>query len=113
MYQRLPLICLYFLNIFVVHSSLRAYATAISPGAQYSNASDLILSQTLESPFPYDFPDERDPDNLFPMPECEGLVLEEATVDFLQHAMETGQLTSTSIALCYLQRIYQTNSYTK
>ena len=110
MYQRLPSFYLYFLKLFAVYSSLRAYAT---DDAQYSNASDLILSQHLESPFPYEFPDEKDPDNLFPMPECNGLVLEEATVDFLQHAMQSGQLTSTSIALCYLQRIYQTNGYTK
>ena len=113
MYQRLPLLCLYLLNLLTANSSLRAYATAVSHGAQYSNASDLILSETLESPFPYDFPDDRNPVNLFPMPECDGLVLEEATVDFLQHAMKTGQLTSTIIALCYLQRIYQTKDYSK
>ena len=113
MCQRLPFLWLYLLNVFIANSSLRAYATAVSHGAQYSNASDPILSETLDSPFPYDFPDDRDPEKLFPMPECDGLVLEEATVDFLQHAMESGQLTSTTIALCYLQRIYQTNSYTK
>ena len=113
MYPRLSLICLYLFKLLVVHSSLRVYATAISHGAQYSNASDIILSQNLESPFSYEFPDERTPDNLFPMPECNGLVLEEATVDFLQNAMETGRLTSTSLALCYLQRIYQTNGYIK
>ena len=113
MYQRLRLFILYFFELFVLHSSLRGYAMAVSHGAQYSNASDLILSQILDSPFPYDFPDERTPDNLFPMPECNSLVLEEATVDFLQHAMEKGQLTSTTIALCYLQRVYQTNGYTK
>ena len=113
MHQNLPLCYLYLLQLFAIRFSLRAYATAVSHGAPYSNASDLILSQTLESPFPYDFPDERDPENLFPMPECNGLVLEEATVDFLQHAMGTGQLTSTNLALCYMQRIYQTNSYTK
>ena len=113
MYQRLRFFYLYFLELVILHSSLRAYATAVSHGAQYSNTSNLVLSQILDSPFPYDFPDERTPENLFPMSECNGLVLEEATVDFLQHAMETGQLTSTSIALCYLQRIYQTNGYTK
>ena len=113
MFQRLPLLCLCLLRFIAVHSSFRVYATAVSHDAQYSNASDLITSQILESPFPYDFPDEMNPDNLFPMPECNGLVLEEATVDFLQHAMETGQLTSTTIALCYLQRVYQTNGYTK
>ena len=113
MYQSLPLFYLYLLQLFATHFSLRAYATAVSHDAQYSNASDLILSQNLQSPFPYDFPDDRDPENLFPMLECDGIVLEEATVDYLQNAMETGQMTSTDLALCYLQRIYQTNSYTK
>ena len=113
MYRNLPLFYPYLLQLFAIHFSLSAHATAVSHGAKYSNASDLVFSQTLESPFPYEFPDERDPENLFPMPECNGLVQEEATVDFLQHAIETGQLTSTDLALCYLQRIYRTNSYTK
>ncbi|CAD6589866.1 MAG: hypothetical protein ASARMPRED_004296 [Alectoria sarmentosa] len=51
-------------------------------------------------------------ENLFPMLDCHGVVLEEATVDQLQDAMNMGQLTSTTIALCYLQRIYQTDEYT-
>ena len=93
----------------------RLSAKGVSPnGAQYyDNATDLVASENLETPFPFYFPDDRAPDNLFPMPDCNGFILEEATVDYLQNAMNKGQLTSTKIALCYLQRIYQTNGYTK
>lgn len=81
---------------------------------QYSaNATDLVPSENLESPFPYYFPELEHFDNLFPMPDCNGVILEEATVDQLQDAMNKGRLTSAKIALCYLQRIYQTDEYTK
>lgn len=79
----------------------------------YGNFTEILPLETLESPFPYNFPDHSNLDNLFPMPDCHGLVLEEATVDFLQNAMSEGQLTSTKIALCYLRRIYQMDDYTK
>lgn len=49
----------------------------------------------------------------FPMARCQGLVLEEATIDELQHAMSEGRLTSTQLAMCYLQRMFQTNEYIK
>ena len=81
---------------------------------QYSaHATDLVPSENLESPFPYYFPELGHFDNLFPMPDCNGVVLEEATVDQLQDAMSEGHLTSAKIALCYLQRISQTDDYTK
>ena len=78
-----------------------------------NNASNLALSETLTSPFPYEFPAFADAQNLFPMPLCNGVRLEEATIDELQDAMANGQLTSTQITLCYLQRIYQTDEYIK
>ena len=77
------------------------------------NASDLVSSQDLESPFPFYFPDQRNVDKLFPMPDCSGVILEEATVDALQDAMSKGHLTSTQIAMCYMQRVHQTNGYIK
>ena len=113
MAQTLFLLWLYLLATITSH---RASATAINHAAAplYSlNASDLIASQDLESPVPYYFPDQRDVEDLFPMPDCNGVILEEATVDYLQDAMSKGHLTSTKIALCYMQRIYQTNGYTK
>ncbi|MCJ1464114.1 hypothetical protein MMC07_002727 [Pseudocyphellaria aurata] len=47
------------------------------------------------------------------MPKCNGVTLEEATIDQLQDAMNTGQLTTQQIVLCYMQRIYQTDMYLK
>ena len=104
-----------FLYLLTTNNRYCALATAISHVTpRYSiNASDLVSSQDLESPFPYYFPDQRNVDNLFPMPDCNGVVLEEATVDALQDAMNKGQLTSTKIAMCYLQRVHQTNGYIK
>ncbi|KAF6239883.1 hypothetical protein HO173_002430 [Letharia columbiana] len=113
MSRMLSILYLYVLGLLAGTSELRAFATEVSHGAQYyGNETNLVLSEDLNSPFPYDFPNYKHLDNLFPMPACNGLVLEEATVDYLQNAMKEGQLTSTMIALCYLQRIYQTNEYT-
>ena len=81
------------------------------------NNSNLVSAQDLSSPFPYEFPflgNASDVDaERFPMPACDGIVLEEATIDQLQEAMSAGRLTAVQIALCYLQRIYQTDSYIK
>ncbi|KAF6225453.1 hypothetical protein HO133_009453 [Letharia lupina] len=113
MSRRLSILYPYVLGLLAGTSELRAFATEVSHGAQYyGNETNLVSSEDLNSPFPYDFPNYKHLDNLFPMPACNGLVLEEATVDYLQNAMKEGQLTSTMIALCYLQRIYQTNEYT-
>lgn len=51
--------------------------------------------------------------DLFAMPSCGSFQLEEATIDAMQQAMSTGELTSTQLTLCYIQRIFQTQSYTK
>ncbi len=112
MAQMLSIFALCLLATITKHGALATVVSYTAP--KYSaNATELIPSENLDSPFPFYFPDQRDVENLFPMPDCNGVVLEEATVDQLQDAMNKGQLTSTQIALCYLQRIYQTNSYTK
>ncbi len=73
--------------------------------------------QTLENPYPYEFPNLKDEAivgrTLFPMPLCHGFKLEEATIDQMQERMSNGTLTSEKIALCYLQRVYQTDEYLK
>jgi amidase len=86
---------------------------AYTPAAFVYNDYNTTHSQTIETPFPYDFPNMETPLNLFPMPLCNGLTLEEATIDQLQEAMNNGRLTSTDLVTCYLQRIYQTDSYVK
>src|SRR5664279_48082 len=79
------------------------------------NASQLVESQTLESPYPYDFPVLQNGSNAdsgqFPMPLCHGFRLEEATIDQLHQELSNGSLTSVQLALCYLKRIYQTDEY--
>lgn len=74
---------------------------------------DLAAVQVLKAPFPYEFPKEDNRMDLFPMPKCNGVTLEEATIDQLQDAMSTGLLTTQQIVLCYMQRIHQTDMYLK
>lgn len=45
------------------------------------------------------------------MPQCQGITLEEATIDQLQQYMSDGNLTSVQLVTCYLQRIWQTQEY--
>ena len=51
--------------------------------------------------------------DLFPMPECFGFKLEEATIDEMQHAMEKGSLTSVQLVQSYMMRHWQTDEYIK
>lgn len=50
---------------------------------------------------------------LFPMADCHGFKLEEATIDQMQEAMEKGNLTSVKLVGCYLTRTFQTEEYIK
>ncbi|SLM38211.1 amidase family protein [Lasallia pustulata] len=76
-----------------------------------ANFSDLAASEVLNEPFPYYFPDQNDAANLFPMPQCNGITLEEATIDQLQQYMSQRKLTSVQLVTCYMQREYQTREY--
>lgn len=94
---------------FPVRSYLPNENHTVSDG--FNNFVDLAAVQVLNAPFPYEFPKEDNQVNLFPMPTCNGVTLEEATIDQLQDAMNTGLLTTSQIVLCYVQRIYQTDMY--
>lgn len=72
---------------------------------------DLAATQVFGAPFPFEFSNKQNGTDLFPMPECNGIRLEEATIDQLQEAMNTELLTTSQIVLCYVQRIYQTDMY--
>lgn len=52
-------------------------------------------------------------DNLFPMADCFGFQLHEATIDQMQAAMSHGNLTSVQLVSCYLTRQLQTQQYLK
>jgi amidase len=104
------------------HSFLVALSIAsnlIPSSAAYklpiSNTSQLIGSQILESPYPYEFPvlqnGSLEDSGQFPMPLCHTFKLEEATIDQLQQELSSGRLSSVELALCYLRRIYQTDGY--
>ena len=70
--------------------------------------------QVLSEPFPYQFPnDTADTIGLFPVPLCNGVHLEEATIDSLQSAMQQKRLSSVQLTTCYLQRYFQTRDYIK
>jgi amidase len=86
-------------------------------GYENSTIEDAVASQVLSSPSEYDFPilqyNSAADSGRFPMPLCNGITLEEATIDQLQDYMTNGNLTSVQIAICYMQRIWQTDEYTK
>ena len=51
--------------------------------------------------------------DMFVMPPCGSFELEEATIDDMQQAMAQGDLTSVQLTICYMQRTFQLQSYTK
>ena len=94
--------------------SVAVFVATFGRGARGQNGSVLASSQVLENPFPYDFPNQSETGvELFPMLQCQGLKLEEATVDQLQHWMGAGMLTSQQLVTCYVQRITQTDGYVR
>jgi hypothetical protein len=105
--------------VFVLSTAWPLISATIPPISDTLTAAALPaqvnISQTLTDPFPYYFPDENEAEMpaLFPMPPCHGVTLEEATIDQLQDYMGQGILSSVQIALCYLERIWQTNDYIK
>ena len=76
-----------------------------------NGSDDLAVSQVLGAPFPYYFPEHNRTNSLFPMEMCNGVTLEEATIDQLQDYMSNGKLTTSQLVMCYLQRQYQTDGY--
>lgn len=71
----------------------------------------LALPGTTGSLFP--LLDNEDSPDLFSMPPCGSFQLEEATIDDMQLAMTSGELSSVQLTLCYLQRAFQTQDYLK
>jgi amidase len=94
--------------------ALNVFLTSAHETPSY-NSSQTVIAQTLESPYPYIFPllqnGSQADSGQFPMPLCHWFKLEEATIDQLQEELSSGRLTSVKLVLCYLKRIYQTDSY--
>jgi amidase len=81
--------------------------------AQNDTAYDVLVTDPLQTPYPYYFPSIHDADTpgLFAMPQCKGITLEEATIDQLQGYMSEGILTSAQLLRCYLKRVRQVDEY--
>jgi amidase len=77
-----------------------------------SNATALADNQVLNDPFPYYFPElGASPADLFAFPPCNGITIEDASIDELQGYLQSGKLTSVDLVTCYVQRSYQTGEY--
>ncbi|KAK6457812.1 Glutamyl-tRNA amidotransferase subunit A (Glu-ADT subunit A) [Scheffersomyces xylosifermentans] len=48
---------------------------------------------------------------IFPMPKCKEITLEEATIDQLQDYMSSGKISSVDLVQCYLARYFQVNDF--
>jgi amidase len=82
--------------------------------ASYDDNPTCVLDvDPLRDPFPYEFPSQNatQRSGLFPMPKCQNITLEEATIDQLQSYMSSGLLTSLELLQCYLTRIKQVDEY--
>ncbi|KZZ87362.1 amidase [Ascosphaera apis ARSEF 7405] len=75
-------------------------------------ADDLVDSQIVNDPYPYHFPKlGTEGSKLFPMKDCMGFKLEEASIDDIQKQYKNGTFTTVELVTCYLDRIVQTQQY--
>lgn len=93
-----------------MRSSTVKLLVAAAAGAAAAGASDGLFEFT---PNLIPSQDNAGSDKLFPMGECFGFKLEEATIDEMQQAMKSGNLTSVKLVTCYMTRVFQTQQYIK
>lgn len=95
------------LFLALVSSSYSAYVNSRNTCVSYQDVLTFLESAALDY-----FPNkEEDATELFPMSPCNGVTIEDATIDELQEAMEEGSLTSVELLWCYLERIHQVEEY--
>ncbi|KAF2461849.1 amidase signature domain-containing protein [Lineolata rhizophorae] len=102
------------LSSVVLLAQLLVFASSGTASCGADNETQCVLGvDPLEEPYPIEFPpmESANTPALFPMEDCNGVTLEEATIDQLQDAMSNGLLTSVQLGLCYLNRVYQTDEY--
>lgn len=89
--------------------------TGLAALTSASGLNDSLVAQQIDTrPFPYDFPKLGvNGADLFPMRDCRGFQLEEASIDEIQAELKAGRLTGVQLLQCYLERIYQVQPYTK
>lgn len=97
-------------------SMMRWFVAAVVAGAAVVNAACLVEDKQLArwtTPPLIPLREDAGTTDLFPMTECFGFELEEASIDEIQRAMESGQLTSVQLVMCYMLRAHQTEQYIK
>lgn len=91
------------------------FTVAIGFLASYAGAQNasILHVDPLQTPYPYAFPPMSNvgTPELFPMPACYGVTLEEASIDQLQGYMTNGSLTSAQLLRCYVRRMRQVDEY--
>lgn len=75
-----------------------------------SGDNSLSTSQQLNTTT-YVYPQIEAKDEPFPMSSCNGITLEDATIDQLQDYFTRGTLSSEDVVKCYLERYFQINTY--
>ncbi|KAF1914766.1 glutamyl-tRNA amidotransferase subunit A [Ampelomyces quisqualis] len=88
-------------------------ASCVTPSCTQNSSTNVDDIGPLEQPSPYFFPplNAAESPGLFPMQTCNGVVLNEATIDQLQGHMRDGILTSLELLKCYLKRVEQVDGY--
>ncbi|GFN16513.1 hypothetical protein AtubIFM55763_010347 [Aspergillus tubingensis] len=88
--------------------------TGLAAVANAITLNDSLVAQQIDTqPFPYDFPKLGvNGSDLFPMRDCHGFTLEEASIDDIQAQLKAGRFTGSQLLQCYLERIYQVQPYT-
>ncbi|KAN0063032.1 hypothetical protein ACQY0O_004195 [Thecaphora frezii] len=96
---------------FVAASAIAALARNLN-SPRGPPADKLVDKQILNSPYPYEFPQNgQDGAKLFPVEDCYGVNFEEVPIHQIQAWMTLGKLTAKKVAHCYLQRINQVDGY--
>jgi amidase len=73
---------------------------------------NVLRNLSPQEPYPYSsLQDAANVSELFSMPTCGDIVLEEATIDQLAGYMSTGRLTSVQILECYMERFHQVDEF--
>lgn len=97
--------------ILLSSSSVCAAIVAVAATA----VAGIVRFEDLDEYTPNLIPSQKNADSnkLFPMGDCHGFKLEEATIDQMQKAMESRKLTSVQLVDCYMTRTFQTQQYIK
>lgn len=98
------------MKIALLNLAFCLYAAAVPLPVKLGVETDVSAQNTYDELFTKR--DTAQGENVFPMPQCGGLIIEEATIDELQDYMTLGKLTSVELTKCYLDRYLQLNSFT-